>query len=66
MHTLGDAHVYSNHIEALKEQLKREPKPFPKLNIKRKDITDITEFTFDDFELIGYNPHPTIKMQMAL
>ncbi|XP_045126905.1 thymidylate synthase-like isoform X4 [Portunus trituberculatus] len=65
VHTLGDAHVYSNHCEALKEQIKREPKPFPKLRIKRK-ITSIDDFKMEDFELDGYKPHPKIKMDMAV
>jgi len=65
VHTLGDAHVYLNHVEALRKQLEREPRPFPTLNIKR-DVQDIDSFTFEDFEIIGYNPHPTIKMKMAV
>lgn len=65
VHTLGDAHVYLNHIEALKLQLKREPLPFPTLTIKR-DVPDIDSFKFEDFEIIGYKPHPTIKMKMAV
>lgn len=65
VHTLGDAHIYSNHVEPLKEQLKREPKPFPKLNIKRK-ITNIDDFTFEDFELVDYKCHPKIAMEMAV
>ena len=64
VHTLGDAHVYVNHIEALREQLKREPRPFPKLLIKGKK--SIEDFTMDDFELVGYNPHAKIKMDMAV
>eukprot|EP00118_Oscarella_pearsei_P022638 m.264422 g.264422 ORF g.264422 m.264422 type:complete len:117 (+) comp40469_c0_seq83:643-993(+) len=65
VHTLGDAHVYLNHIEALGVQLKREPRPFPSLVIKRK-VTDIDDFTFDDFEIKNYKPHPSIKMKMAV
>ena len=65
VHTLGDAHVYSNHLDALEEQLKRKPKAFPKLRIKRK-ITDIEDFTYDDLELTDYKPHPKIKMEMAV
>jgi len=65
VHTLGDAHVYSNHVDPLKEQMKREPRAFPTLNIKRK-VTSIDDFTFDDFELEGYKPHPKIKMDMAV
>lgn len=65
IHTLGDAHVYLNHVEALKEQIKRVPKSFPTLRIKRK-ITDIEQFRWEDFELVGYYPHPSIKMEMAV
>lgn len=65
IHTLGDAHVYSNHCDALEEQLKREPRPFPKLNIKRQ-VTSIDDFKFEDFEIVGYSPHPKIKMDMAV
>lgn len=65
VHTLGDAHVYLNHIEPLKEQLTREPKDFPKIVFKRP-ISNIEDFTMDDFELQGYNPHPKITMEMAV
>jgi thymidylate synthase len=65
IHSMGDVHVYTNHIDALKKQIVRTPRPFPTLNILRK-ITNINDFTIDDFELIGYNPHPTIKMTMAV
>jgi len=65
VHTLGDAHVYSNHVEPLKEQMKREPRAFPTLKFKRK-VTNIDDFTFEDFELEGYKPHPKIKMDMAV
>jgi len=63
IHTLGDAHVYLNHLDALKIQVEREPKPFPTLNIKRQ-VSNIEEFTYDDFELVGYEHHPKIQMQM--
>ncbi|KAJ9578058.1 hypothetical protein L9F63_025082 [Diploptera punctata] len=65
VHTLGDSHVYLNHTEALKEQLKRKPRPFPTLHIKR-DIHDIEDFKFDDFQLENYKPHPKIDMEMAV
>ncbi len=60
IHTLGDAHIYNNHIEQVKLQLSREPRPLPtmKINPDRKNIFD---FTFDDFELSNYDPHPHIK-----
>ncbi|GFO01289.1 thymidylate synthase [Plakobranchus ocellatus] len=65
VHTMGDAHVYVNHIEALKTQLKRTPRPFPKLIIKRQ-VLDIEDFTADDFDIVDYKPHPKIKMEMAV
>lgn len=65
VHSLGDTHVYKNHIEPLQEQLKRVPRPFPNLKIKRK-ISNIDDFTFEDFELQGYDPHDYIKMEMAV
>lgn len=65
VHTLGDAHVYSNHCDALNEQLTREPRPFPKLRIKR-EVKSIEDFKFEDFEIVDYNPHGKIKMDMAV
>mmetsp|Transcript_24153 Transcript_24153/g.29740 ORF Transcript_24153/g.29740 Transcript_24153/m.29740 type:complete len:559 (+) Transcript_24153:128-1804(+) len=65
VHTIGDAHVYLNHVDALKEQLKRSPRAFPKIKVnpEKKNIDD---FEFSDFEVIGYKPHKTIKMKMAV
>lgn len=65
IHTIGDAHVYLNHVDALKEQLTRPPRAFPKLKISN-DKKDIDGFNFADFEVIGYKPHKTIKMKMAV
>uniref|UniRef100_A0A7N5KBZ0 Thymidylate synthase n=1 Tax=Ailuropoda melanoleuca TaxID=9646 RepID=A0A7N5KBZ0_AILME len=65
VHTLGDAHIYLNHIEPLKMQLQREPRPFPKLKILRK-VETIDDFKAEDFQIEGYCPHPTIKMEMAV
>lgn len=65
VHTLGDAHVYSNHVPQLKQQLSRQPRPFPRLNIKRR-VKEIEDLLYEDFELIGYHPHPKIDMPMAL
>lgn len=62
---MGDCHVYSNHVSALEEQLKREPRPFPKLKIIR-EVQDIDSFTADDFKIENYNPHGKIAMQMAV
>ncbi|QQZ11101.1 thymidylate synthase [Heyndrickxia vini] len=60
VHTLGDAHIYMNHIEQVKLQLTREPKDLPKMLIN-PEVKDIFNFTFTDFELHDYNPHPHIK-----
>lgn len=65
VHTLGDAHIYLNHIEPLKIQLQREPRPLPKLKIKRK-VENINDFKAEDFEIENYNPYPMIKMAMAV
>lgn len=65
VHTLGDAHVYKNHVEPLKEQLTREPRAFPTLKIAR-EVKSIDDFTMDDFVLEGYKPHPKIAMEMSV
>ncbi|CCK69740.1 thymidylate synthase KNAG_0C06470 [Huiozyma naganishii CBS 8797] len=65
IHTLGDAHVYKDHVDPLREQISRDPRPFPKLVIKR-DVTDIDDFKFEDFEIQDYNPHPKITMKMSV
>ncbi|XP_043526221.1 thymidylate synthase [Frieseomelitta varia] len=65
VHTMGDCHVYLNHISALEEQIKRVPKSFPCLKIV-KNVENINDFTADDFELIGYVPHTKISMPMAV
>jgi thymidylate synthase len=65
VHVIGDAHIYLNHIEQVKEQLTREPLPAPKLWIN-PDVKDITQFTMEDFRLDGYNSHPPIKAPMAV
>ena len=62
---LGDCHIYSNHIDGLKEQLTRELFPLPKLNIKDKQVSDISEYEVDDFELIDYHYHPSIKLPLS-
>lgn len=65
VHTLGDAHIYNNHIEQCRLQLSREPRPLPmmQINAERKDIFD---FVFDDFQLTNYNPHPHIKGEVSV
>jgi thymidylate synthase len=65
VYCLGDAHVYLNHVEALKQQCERTPRPFPVLRVKR-DVSSIDDFRYEDFELEGYKPHDTIKMAMAV
>jgi dihydrofolate reductase / thymidylate synthase len=65
VYNIGDAHIYKNHISQLLEQFKREPRPFPTLKIKRK-VKDPADYKFEDFELIGYKPHKTVKMKMAV
>ena len=62
---MGDTHVYRNHVDAVKEQIQREPRPFPNLRILR-DVKNIEDFKFSDFQLDGYNPHPKLSMPMAL
>ena len=65
VHVIGDAHVYLNHVAALKEQLAREPRPFPTLRINPAK-TDIDSFTYADFTLENYRPHKKLAMPMAV
>jgi thymidylate synthase len=65
IHTFGDAHIYLNHIEQVKEQLFREPKELPTLEIIR-DVKSIDDFVWEDFSLIGYDPHPAIKGNVSV
>jgi thymidylate synthase len=65
VHTFGDLHIYSNHMEQVKEQLSRTPRKLPTMTIKG-DGKAIDEFTIDDFELEGYDPEPTIKAPIAV
>lgn len=65
VHTFGDLHLYNNQLDGAKELLKREIRPMPKLIIKRK-VDSIDDFTIDDFEIVGYNPHPPIKVEVAV
>ena len=65
VHTLGDAHIYLNQIEGVKEQLTRTPHALPKLVIKRK-VESIDDFKFEDFEIVDYVSHPHIKMPVAV
>eukprot|EP00658_Telonema_sp_P-2_P032403 TRINITY_DN24005_c0_g1_i2.p2 TRINITY_DN24005_c0_g1~~TRINITY_DN24005_c0_g1_i2.p2 ORF type:complete len:138 (-),score=45.38 TRINITY_DN24005_c0_g1_i2:23-436(-) len=65
IHTLGDAHVYSNHVEPLQEQLARTPRAFPSIVFK-KEHSFLEEYEFDDIEILDYEPLATIKMDMAV
>ncbi|KAF1976344.1 bifunctional dihydrofolate reductase-thymidylate synthase [Bimuria novae-zelandiae CBS 107.79] len=65
-HTMGDAHVYVDHVDALKVQLEREPRDFPTLKIKKEVGCSIDGWKAEDFEVIGYKPHPTIAMKMSV
>ena len=65
VHTLGDAHIYSNHFEQINKQLAREPRPLPKMIIN-KETDNIEDFEFEDFELVDYNPHKGIKGKVAV
>lgn len=63
--TGGDCHIYSNHFDQVREQLSREPRPYPKLSIKRKPAS-LFDYAFDDFEFLGYEPHPHIRAEVAV
>ncbi len=65
VHTLGDAHLYLNHLDQAREQLAREPRPLPRMRIN-PEVQDIFAFRFADFTLEGYDPHPAIKAPVAV
>lgn len=65
IHTLGDAHLYSNHFEQAKLQLTREPRPLPSMTLNPA-VDNLFDFKYEDFELSGYNPHPHIKAAVAV
>ena len=65
VHTLGDAHLYSNHLDQARLQLGREPRPLPTMHINTA-VTDIFGFVYEDFALEGYDPHPHIKAEVAV
>ncbi len=65
VHTFGDTHLYLNHLEQARLQLTREPRPLPRMNIKRTPPS-VFEFAYEDFELLDYDPHPHIKAQVSV
>lgn len=65
IHTLGDAHIYTNHFEQVKEQMSREPRALPKMTLN-PEVKDLFSFQYEDFSLSDYNPHPHIKGVVAV
>ena len=65
IHAFGDAHIYNNHIEQVNLQLSRDCRPLPTMKLN-PNVTNIFDFTFDDFTLEGYDPHPHIKGAVAV
>lgn len=65
VHTFGDVHIYSNHVEGARLQLEREPRPLPRM-VLNKDVTDLFSFKYEDFTLEGYDPHERIKFDIAV
>ena len=65
VHTLGDAHIYTNHMDQVHEQLSRKPRPLPTMRLNPA-INSIFDFTFEDFTLENYDPHPLIKGVVAV
>ena len=64
LHTLGDTHLYLNHLEQAAEQLSREPRPLPRLRLN-PEVRSIADLRYEDIEIVDYNPHPAIKAPMS-
>jgi thymidylate synthase len=65
VHTLGDAHLYLNHLDQAREQVSREPRKLPTMRLN-PEVHRIFDFVYDDFELFGYDPHPQIKAEVSV
>ena len=65
VHTFGDLHLYANHVDQAREQLSREPRPCPQMRLN-PEVKTIDGFTYEDFELVNYDPHPAIKAPIAV
>lgn len=65
VHTLGDAHIYSNHMDQTMTLLKRDTRPLPTMKLN-SEVKDLFAFKYSDFELLGYDPHPAIKAPVAI
>ncbi|MFH1574072.1 MAG: thymidylate synthase, partial [Acidobacteriota bacterium] len=65
VHTFGDAHIYLNHIDQVKTQLSREPRPLPRMELNQA-VTSVYDYKYQDFQLIDYNPHPPIHAPIAV
>jgi thymidylate synthase len=65
VHTFGDAHLYLTHLDQADEQLKREPRALPRLEIN-PEVSSLLDFAYEDFKLVGYDPHPAIKAEVAV
>jgi len=65
VHTFGDAHLYLNHLEQAREQLSRQPRALPRM-ILNPEVGNLFQFRYEDFNLVGYEPHPAIKAPVAV